>query len=352
MGSGLDGVVAADTRLSHVDGEAGFLILRGMPVEDAAQRLGFEDALALFWEDFAPTDALARRLAAARVAAFPAVERLLPAASGLPPIDGLRAMLAALPDGGEGDALAIVAAMPVFLAALDRARRGLLPVAPDARYPQAADFLRMLHGAPVPEAASRALDAYLVTVSDHGLNASTFAARVVASTQAGMVASVVAALCALKGPLHGGAPGPVLDMLEAIGSAEAAGPWIGRELAEGRRLMGFGHRIYRTRDPRADVLKGVVATLDSPRIALAEAVERAALAALKDHRPGRPLDINVEFYTALLLDAVGLDRSLFTPVFALGRSIGWTAHVMEQVREGRLMRPQSRYIGPMPRVAA
>src|SRR6185295_5155688 len=183
---------------------------------------------------------------------------------------------------------------------------------------------------------------YLVTVIDHGLNASTFAARVVASTAAGLVSSVVAALCALKGPLHGGAPGPVLDMLDAIGQSDRADAWIAEELKSGRRLMGFGHRVYRVRDPRASVLKATVAKLKDRdnRIAFAEAVEAAALRALRDLRSGRRLDTNVEFYTALLLEALAIPREGFTPIFAVARTAGWIAHVREQEATGRLMRPQ------------
>jgi citrate synthase len=352
MTTGLDGVVAAETVMSLVDGQRGVLVVRGMPVEDAARRLDFEGVLALLWDGFADIADLKPRLGAARVRAFAELPRLLPAAAGLPPVDGLRTMISGLADAADGSPLGPVAAMPVFLAALVRQARGLAPVAPDATAGHAADLLRMLADAPAAPRLVRALDAYLVTVADHGLNASTFAARVVASTRAGAVASVTAALGALKGPLHGGAPGPVLDMLDAIGSGQAAPGWIEAELAAGHRLMGFGHRIYRTRDPRADVLKSVVAGLSSPRIALAEAVEQAALAALHRHKPDRPLDINVEFYTALLLDAVGLDRSLFTPVFAVGRVAGWTAHILEQEQTGRLLRPDSRYVGPEPSLAA
>jgi len=357
MTTGLDGIVAAETVMSLVDGQRGVLVIRGMAVEEAARRLDFEGLLALLWDGFADTTDLKPCLGAARAAAFRHVPRLLPAAAGLPPVDGLRAMIAGLADDapneeGGGTPIGLVAAMPVFLAALVRQGRGQAPVAPDPALGHAADLLRMLADKPADPALVRALDAYLVTVADHGLNASTFAARVVASTLAGTVASVTAALCALKGPLHGGAPGPVLDMLDAIGTAQAAPGWIEAELAAGRRLMGFGHRIYRTRDPRADVLKAVVAGLSSPRIALAEAVEKAALAALHKHKPDRPLDINVEFYTALLLDAVGLDRSLFTPAFAVGRVAGWTAHILEQEQTGRLLRPDSRYVGPGASLAA
>jgi citrate synthase len=199
------------------------------------------------------------------------------------------------------------------------------------------------------------LATYLVTVSDHGLNASTFAARVVASTRAGLCSAVVSGLSALKGPLHGGAPGPVLDMLDAIAEPAQAGPWLEDAIARGERLMGFGHRIYRVRDPRADALKTALqglsagGAIDRQRLALAESVERAALALLREKKPGRPLETNVEFYTALLLEALGFERELFTCVFAAGRVGGWIAHAREQVLRGRLIRPQSAYVGPVVR---
>lgn len=352
MSAGLDGIIAAETVLSHVDGQAGRLVLRGLDVERAAQSLDFEGVTALLWQGFHPLggrpDELRAAIGRARGRVAARLPTLLPAIGGLSAVEALRLLLSALPDGeAADDAVMVVAAVPVFIAALDRQARGLSPVAPDAGAGQAADFLRMLTGTDPAPALARALDTYLVTVSDHGLNASTFAARIVASTRAGMVSSIVAGLCALKGPLHGGAPGPVLDMLDAVGDAAAAPAWIAAELAAGRRLMGFGHRIYRVRDPRAEVLKRAVRSLSSPRIALAEQVEQAALAALARHRPDRPLETNVEFYTALLLDAVGLGRDLFTPIFAMGRVAGWTAHVMEQETTGRLMRPASRYVGPM-----
>jgi len=218
--------------------------------------------------------------------------------------------------------------------------------APDPAAPPAFDLLRMLHDAPPSAAAVRALDTYWAIVADHGMNASTFTARVIASTGAGMAAAVLGALGALEGPLHGGAPGPVLDMLDAIGSADAADAWLERELAAGRRLMGFGHGVYRVRDPRADILRGTLASLASPRRPLAEAVEQRALRWLRVYKPDRPLETNVEFYTALVLDALGLPRSLFTATFAAGRAVGWVAHAREQQRSGRLIRPASKYVGP------
>ncbi len=192
-----------------------------------------------------------------------------------------------------------------------------------------------------------------MTVADHGMNASTFAARVVASTGSDLVSAVVAGVGALKGPLHGGAPGPVLDMLDAIAAPERAAAWIEGELLAGRRIMGMGHRIYRVRDPRAAVLERATLELSragvvTGRLGLARAVERAAEGALRQKHPDRPLRANVEFYTAVLLDTLGLDRAEFTPTFAVGRAAGWTAHVEEQRATGRLIRPASRYVGPRP----
>jgi citrate synthase len=195
------------------------------------------------------------------------------------------------------------------------------------------------------------LDAYLVTVSDHGMNASTFAARVVTSTASDMVSAAVAGVGALKGPLHGGAPGPVLDMLDAIGAPERARAWIEAEVAAGRRIMGMGHRIYRVRDPRAAVFEKQIEKLEGgggARLALARATEREAEAVLREKHPDRPLKANVEFFTAVLLEAVGLPREAFAPTFAVGRIAGWCAHVMEQKEKGRLIRPASRYVGPRP----
>jgi citrate synthase len=241
----------------------------------------------------------------------------------------------------------------VWLAAWHRRRLGLVPIAPDPERAHAEDLLHMLAGEAPAAPAVRGLDAYLVTVAEHGMNASTFTARVVASTRSDAVSAVVAALGSLKGPLHGGAPGPVLDMLDAIGSAERASAWLATELAAGRRIMGLGHRVYRVRDPRAHVLETALAALEaagvaSRYLALARAVERAAIEALDAHRPERQLRTNVEFYTAVLLDALGIARTLFTPVFAAGRCAGWLAHIAEERAVNRLIRPRQRYRGPLP----
>ena len=360
---GLEGVVAAETTLSDVDGLGGRLVIKGYAVEDIAGRFSFEQAAHLLAdgliEGLPSPDAFARRLGEARTRAFAELKALDGELEDRPTFDAMRALTARLPDGDDLDvALLLLAAPAVFTPAVIRARAGLAPLAPDAKAGQAADMLRMLKGAPASAAEAAALDAYLVTIVDHGLNASTFAARVAASTRAGLTSAALAGLSALKGPLHGGAPGPVIEMLDQIGQADRALAWLEAALDRGDRLMGFGHRVYRVRDPRADALKRAVQALARGseilpgRLALAEAVEAAALEVLKTRKPDRPLKTNVEFYTAILLEALGFPAEAFTCVFATGRMAGWIAHAREQVLSGRLIRPQSRYVGPAPRAAA
>lgn len=360
MASGLEGVVVARTVLSAVDGERGRLIVRGRPIQELATGADFEETAAFLWNGLSGKSESARgvrlALGEARNLAFDILEPVLPEAARLLPIDALRFCLARLEAGTETGGVAFLAphylvtgAIPVVLAGIHRLGQGLAPLPPDPGLGQVADFLRMMRGTPAAPEVEEALTTYLVTVAEHGMNASTFAARVVASTQAGMVAAVVGAICALKGPLHGGAPGPVLDMLDAIATADRTRPWVAAELAAGRRIMGFGHRIYRVRDPRADVLQAAVARLGRTglgRLEFAQAVETEIQSALAAHKPDRPLPTNVEFYTALLLEAVGLPRDMFTAAFAMGRVLGWTAHIFEQASSGRLMRPQSEYVGP------
>ncbi|MCC2653706.1 MAG: citrate synthase/methylcitrate synthase [Microvirga sp.] len=356
MTIGLDDVVAAETSLSHVDGEAGRLIIAGHDLEELAGRVSFEVVVAMLWDGLVPDAASDPKgfLSEARQRAYAHLAPLSARLAGLTPVEGMRLLLASLPDAERDHPALAVGAAGVAAAMAVRGAQGLAPVAPDSLLSHAADTLRMMRDAPVSDSEAKGLDTYLVTVIDHGLNASTFTARVVASTQAGILSSVVAGLCALKGPLHGGAPGPVLDMLDAIGSIENADAWLDDAMARGERLMGFGHRIYKVRDPRADVLKTAVGRLKgkSNRIAFAEAVEATALKVLERRKPGRRLDTNVEFYTAILLDALGIPREGFTPLFAAGRSAGWVAHAIEQTRTGRIIRPQSRYVGAWPAQAA
>lgn len=359
MKDGLEGVIAAWTILSDVDGTAGRLVIRGHHVEALSGQRRFEDVAHLLWDelidDLPEPDIFQTRLGKARVEAFARMSRSGDAFRSSNALDAVRAMVAQLPDGDDLEtALLILASASVCTAAVGRARHGLEPVEPDSALDHASDTLRMMRGRSASQVESEALDAYLVTVSDHGLNASTFAARITASTLAGLTSAVLAGISALKGPRHGGAPGPVIDMLDAIGGSENARPWIETALARGDRLMGFGHRIYRVRDPRADALKRVLQTLPtgSGRLALAEAVEEAALDLLHLRKSDRTLATNVEFYTALLLEALEIPRDLFTCVFAMGRTAGWIAHAREQVLTGRLIRPNSVYVGPSPSSAS
>ncbi|MFN4089502.1 MAG: citrate synthase/methylcitrate synthase [Alphaproteobacteria bacterium] len=355
MDAGLEGVLAAETRLSDVRGEEGRLIVCGFDLETLVARFGFEETAALLWtgatDPAMDGDAVREALAAARMETGALLPRFAAATDGLSPIEALRLGLSMLPEEAAAPAhIRVTAAIPVFLAAQQRRRSGLDPVAPSAGRRQTADFLHMLSGSEPDPAKVRALETYLVTVADHGLNASTFTARVVASTRPGILSAVIAGLCALKGPLHGGAPGPVLDMFDEIGGEARIAGWVRERLDAKDRLMGFGHRVYRARDPRADILKAEVARLrgTADRIAFAEKVERGVLEALAERYPGRRLETNVEFYTALLLDAVGVARDTFTALFAMGRVLGWTAHAFEQIGTGRLVRPASVYVGPQP----
>jgi citrate synthase len=361
-GNGLEDVVAATTRLSDVDGELGRLVLAGHAIEDVAGRVPFEDALFLLFHGAFPTPseraALRDALGDARESAFERIGDLGDALALPDGMDALRAAVAHLGVvAGEApfaEAVRVVGAVAVFAAAW--ARQGA-PIRPDPRLGHGADYLRMVSGRAATDAEIAGIDAYLVTVMDHGMNASTFAARVVASTASDTISAVVAAIGALKGKLHGGAPGPVLDMLDAIGEADEARAWVASALARGERIMGMGHRVYRVRDPRAFVLERAVALLESSseagspigrRLRLARAVEAEAEAQLASRHPERALKANVEFYTAVLLEAVGLPRTLFTPTFAASRAAGWCAHVDEQRRYGRLIRPKSRYLDIAP----
>jgi citrate synthase len=354
--AGLEGVVVADTQISDVDGERGKLVIAGSDVEQLAAVTPFEGAVRrVLAAGDAPGGSLGEAITpaaigAARVAAWELVPRLGDALDHPDGMDALRTALGHLRGsaGDAADAVAVIGAAPVFVAAWSRRRGGQPPIAPDPALGHAADYLRMTIGRAPDASCVRALDAYLVTVIDHAMSASTFTARVIASTASDLISAVVGAVGALKGPLHGGAPGPVLDMLDAIGAPAHAEAWLSGELAAGRRIMGMGHRVYRVRDPRAAVLETAVRPLRSPRLELARAVEQAAAKILRDKKPDRPLAANVEFYTAVLLDAVGLPREQFAATFAVSRIAGWSAHVIEQHRTGRLIRPASHYTGAMP----
>jgi citrate synthase len=356
--SGLEGVVAATTRLSSVDGERGELIIAGFPVEELAAHATFEETTWLLWHGDLPSAnelaAFRRQLAAARSLPAPALPLLRDAArAGVDGMDALRIAAGTISLVSEEPA-AIVARMPTIVAAWWRLKNGEEPVPPHAELDHAANFLYMLDGERPSVERVRGLETYLNTVVDHGLNASTFTARIITSTGSDLVSAVVGALGALKGPLHGGAPGPALDMVFEIGEASRSEPYLRRKIEAGERLMGFGHRVYKVRDPRADVLAAAAERMftragDMSLYRLARAVEADALRLLEEYKPGRRLQTNVEFYTALLLHGLGLEPALFTPVFALSRTSGWIAHALEQRRANRIIRPQSEYVGPRDR---
>jgi citrate synthase len=290
----MGGEETAETALSDVDGERGRLVVAGHDVEELAAGAGFEHVCGLLWHGELPGEpgraALQRELGEARLRAHALLPELGSALAAPDAMDALRAATAHLQ---TADRAAVTGAVAVFAAAWARRRTGQPLLAPDPGLGHAADFLRMATGS---AGHAKALDAYLVTVAEHGMNASTFAARVVTSTGSDLVSAVVAAIGALKGPLHGGAPGLVLEMLDAIGSAARAEPWLLEELAAGRRIMGMGHRIYRVRDPRAAVLEKALKALGAsgPRLALARAVEQSAERLLAARHPGRALRAHVE----------------------------------------------------------
>ena len=356
--SGLEGVVAAATGLSHVDGERGELVIAGYQVGQLAEQATFEETTWLLWHGELPSaaqlDAFRGALAAVRDVPDSTLALLREgAARHVDAMDALRiaaGTLSLVSDDAEG----IVARMPTIVAAYWRLRSGQEPLAPRADLAHAANFLYMLSGeVPHPERV-RGLETYLNTVIDHGLNASTFTARVITSTGSDLVSAVVGGLGALKGPLHGGAPGPALDMVFEIGEASRAERVLRKKIEAGEKLMGFGHRVYKVRDPRADVLASAAERLftragDMSLYSLARSVEAEALRLLEEYKPGRRLQTNVEFYTALLLHGLGFDVELFTPTFAISRVSGWIAHAFEQRRANRIIRPQSEYVGPRDR---
>jgi len=333
VSQGLEGVVAAETAISMVDGERGELIIRGYPVEELAPNATFEQTVEIL-----------------------GVGEFLKAGRELPPIayEVLRAAAARKDDPMDalreaaGVGGAPLTTFPTIVAAYWRLIHDRDPIPPRKDLGHAANYLFMLDGQPPSAERVRGLDTYLNTVVDHGLNASTFTARVITSTGSDIVSAIVGAVGALKGPLHGGAPGPALDMVFEIGDASRAEGVLRRKIEAGERLMGFGHRVYKVRDPRADVLAAAAERLlqGNPLYDLAKSVERTAIRLLEEYKPGRRLQTNVEFYTALLLHGLGLETPLFTPTFAVSRVAGWIAHCLEQKRTGRLIRPQSVYIGP------
>ncbi len=364
--TGLEGVVVARTQLSDVDGQAGVLTVRGYNIEELAGNATFEEVAWLLWHGSLPTEteltSLHKRLALYRALPEETEKATELAARRMGPMDALQFIVGSLivddpdPDDSSREANLVraeklVARVPVIVAGYHRLREGKSLVPPHPERGIAANFLYQLLGQESAAGEVRGLDTYLVTVSDHSMNASTFSARVIASTASDMYSAITGAIGALKGNLHGGAPGPALEMIQQIGRPERAEQWMREAISQGKRLMGFGHRIYKVRDPRAQVLYQAAEMLadetgEQEALALAREVERVGVQVLAERKPGRNLNTNVEFYTALLLRELGIPQDLFTATFAIGRTAGWTAHVLEHQESGRLIRPQSEYVGP------
>ncbi|MEV7889933.1 citrate/2-methylcitrate synthase, partial [Streptomyces sp. NPDC088357] len=249
-------------------------------------------------------------------------------------------------DERRGDTVGTAAAVPTLLTALYRLGQGLEPVEPREDLSYAANYLYMLTGSEPDPRCARAIEQYLISTIDHGFNASTFTARVITSTGADVAACLVGAVGALSGPLHGGAPSRALDTLDAIGTPDRIDPWIRERVLAGERIMGFGHAIYRTEDPRSRMLREVAERFGGPRVAFAVEVERQIEAILAELKPGRELHANVEFYAGVVMELCGLPREMFTPTFAAGRVVGWSANILEQAQDSKIIRPVARYVGP------
>ena len=356
---GLEGIVGAQTAISMVDGANGRLVYQGYVIADLAQEMSFEEVAFLLWEGRLPNrrelDALSVELAGSRELTGAAREALSAMPLDTDPMDVLRSVVSVqgvehrLARPSSTLAIHATASFPTILATFYRRQKGLEPVEPRRELGHAANYLWMMNGKEAGREAVRALNTYLVLLADHGMNASTFTARVIASTESDLTSSLVGAIGALKGPAHGGAPSAVIEQLEQIGSAENAEPWMREARKRGVRFMGFGHRVYRVYDPRAAILKEMCRRMNPTFFELASRVEEIALKILHEEHPERPQSTNVEFYSAGVLQAIGLPKEYFTPTFAGSRVAGWSAHVLEQAAHNRIIRPQSEYIGPEPR---
>ena len=363
---GLEGVVVAQTTIGDVRGLEGFYHYRQYDAVELAEMRSIEDVWYLLHEGALP-DATARAAFDAEIRPLreipAAIKAVLPdiarAAPDAPPLDllrtsislvgaslGFRPSLDLMVEELRGQALQVCAIVPTLLCALYRLQHGSEPVDPHPDLAYAANYLYMMQGEVPTPAHARGVEQYLISTIDHGFNASTFTARVITSTGADLAAAVVGAIGALSGPLHGGAPSRALDMLDGIGTIDKADAWLRDAVERGDRLMGFGHRVYKTDDPRSVMLRSVAERLGGPMVDLAKDVELQAIAVLEELKPGRKLYTNVEFYAGVVMDTCGVPREMFTPTFASSRVIGWTAHILEQAADNRLIRPSAQYIGP------
>ncbi len=356
---GLEGVVASQTAISMVDGQNGRLVYQGYVIADLAEEMSFEEVAFLLWEGRLPNraelDALSLELANHRALTQAANIALDALPQDTDPMDVLRSVVSM--QGVEHRlekptvplAIHATASFPTILAMFNRRQLGLPPVAPRRELGHAANYLYMMNGKEASPEIVRALNTYLVLLADHGMNASTFTARVIATTESDLTSSLVGAIGALKGPAHGGAPSAVIEQLELIGAADDAEKHMREMRRRKEKFMGFGHRVYRVYDPRAKILKEMCRRMNPKLYDLAVRVEEIALRILHEEHPERPQSTNVEFYSAGVLQAIGLPKEYFTPTFASARVAGWSAHVLEQTAHNRIIRPQSEYIGPEPR---
>ncbi|MGW6601195.1 citrate synthase [Streptomyces sp. NPDC055036] len=365
---GLAGVVVTDTALGDVRGAEGFYHYRQYSAVELARKRGFEDVWYLMFHgelpdaarraEFTERTVRLRRLPEEVRAALPVIAGAS-ARSG--PLAGLRTALSLFgaragmcplydidADARRTDALAACAAVPTMLTALYRLGQGLEPVEPRDDLPHAANYLYMLTGSEPDPDHARAIERYLISTIDHGFNASTFTARVIASTGADLAAALVGAVGALSGPLHGGAPSRALDTLDAIGTVDRIDPWIRERVGAGDRIMGFGHPVYRTEDPRSRMLREIAESFGGPPADFAVQVESRVEAILAELKPGRELHTNVEFYAGVVMELCGLPRAMFTPTFAAARVVGWSANILEQAADSKIIRPAARYVGPPP----
>lgn len=364
---GLEGVVVGTTQLSNVEGAIGRLTYRGYDIDDLAPNATFEEIVHLLLYGSLPNrhqlELLKRELASCRSVPEP----LLAAMQNVPktawPMEVLRTIVSGLglfsPVNAQGEhvsdvhtAIELIAKVPTIVAAWDRIRRGLDPISPRADLSQAGNFLYMRTGKVPHPIEEEALDTYFVLLADHSYNASTFAARVAASTRADMYASVTAAMATLQGDLHGGAATAAFRTLTEVKSPENAEPYVRDILNRGKRIMGMGHREYKVRDPRAKHLEAMAKDLadhvggNERWYETAHAIELASRKVLQEKKPGNTIYANVDFYTAPVLADLGLPGDEFTCLFACGRIAGWTGHILEQLADNRLIRPQASYEGP------
>ena len=364
---GLEGVAVAQTAVGDVRGDEGFFHYRGYNAVDLARRCSFEQVWHLLMDGSLPDDARLAAFSAETVSArrLPdGLADLLPRVAELPAYAPLTALRSALslaaaatgsrptldlaPEELRAEALRLTALVPVVLMRLHRHRLGLSPVEPDPDLGYAAAYLQMLTGERPIDRAARALEQYLILTMDHGFNSSTFTARVITSTGSDIGSALTGALGALAGPLHGGAPSRALAMLDAIGTPDRADAYLREEVSAGHRLMGFGHRVYKTDDPRSILLREVASDLGGDQVSFARHVEETALRVLAELKPGRRLYTNVEFYAGVVMSSVGIPPDLFTPTFACSRTVGWSAAIAEQAADNRLIRPSALYVGPVP----